>query len=202
MNSATSWSTVMIHWLGSSPASERHPGIEWLNWPDKQNPTPGLLWVFVNFLVLLYVLDRLMLRKLRERTREKHDGIRTELERATFARAQAESLLADIRARMDGLKRDAEQLMEDARARAELDRKRMLEETRAEVERIRKAAIANVEREARQLQQQLEIEVVDRAVASAEAELRRQFQAGDDARLVEGFLANLAATPLARSNGQ
>ncbi len=171
-------------------------GIEWVTPIVGHDGKTGLLWILINFAALMWILERLLFRKLRERQREKHDAIKAELESATAARNEAESLIAEYRERLDRLDEEIAELMEDAKRRAEAERQKVVEAAEQEARRIKEAAAAAAEREAEARRRAIENEIVDRAVARAEALLRDRLTPTHQRQLVDDYIGRLSAVEL------
>lgn len=183
------------------PSAHADRDIVWISPIFGNTGKTGLLWILINFVVLMWILEKLLFSKLRQRTAVKHDAIKSELDKATAARTEAETVLADVKSRLGRLDAEAAELLADAKARAEADRKRIIEAAEQEAERIRAAAIATSEREAEVRRRQLEAELVDRAVSRAEELLRKQFTPSDQARMVDDYVSQVA-TALAPKSGE
>lgn len=177
----------------AAPHGPEGGGIEWVTPVFGNTGKLGLLWSFINFAVLLWILEKILFKPLRNRTRNKHDAVKTEIDRATTAREQAESVLAEYRGRLDRLDAEVAELLADAKARAEADRARILEAARREAEQITTAAHATAEREAAARRRQLEAEIIDRAVARAEALLRQRINPADQRGMVDRYVDQLGA---------
>jgi F-type H+-transporting ATPase subunit b len=172
-------------------------GIEWItpiinNGPGKM----GLLWMLINFVVLLFILEKLLFKPLRNRTAAKHDAIKAELDRAQTARKEAETLIAEYKARLERLQAEIDELTEDAKERAESDRKRIVAAAQEEAARIEAAAKAGAEREADARRRQIEAEVVERAIARAEELLRKGIGGEDHRRMTDEYVDKLARVQL------
>ncbi len=175
------------------PSEHGGGGIVWISPIFGNTGKTGLLWILINFAVLMWILEKLLFSKLRKSTAVKHDTIKGELDKATAARKEAETLLGDMKAKLAGLDAEAKELQADAKSRAEADRKRIVEAAEKEAERIRAAAIAAAEREADVRRRQLEAELVDRAIVRAEELLRKQFTPSDQARMVDDYVNQVSA---------
>lgn len=166
--------------------------IEWFGPIAGSTRGVGLAYVLLNFAVLVWILDRLMFSKLRSRTVERHEQIKSELEQATSAREEADALLARFRDRLDRLDAETEELKQAAREQAEAERKRIIELAQAEAERIRAVAKATADREAQARIREIEAEAIDRAVERAEAVLRERLADADQNRLFDDYVAQVA----------
>jgi F-type H+-transporting ATPase subunit b len=182
--------------VAAPEAHGEHGGVEWVTPLFGHTGKLGLLWSFINFAVLLWILERILFKPLRNRTRDKHDTVKSEIDKATAAREQAEGVLAEYRGRLERLDAEIEELLADARAKAEADRAQIVLAAKREAEQITAAAQATAEREAAARRRQLEAEIVDRAVARAEALLRSKITPADQRGMVDRYVDQLAAVDL------
>jgi F-type H+-transporting ATPase subunit b len=185
--------TVLLPALAWASPAEPHGQIEWVTPIFGHDGNTGMVWVFINFIALLWLLEKLLFSKLRGRTREKHDTIRGEIERAQSARKEAEALVGDYEARIGRLEGEIEELMTDAKRRAEIEREKIIAAAKAEAERIRETAVAAAQREAESRKRQIEHEIVDRALERAEGTLRQKLTSGDQRRMVGDYIGQLKA---------
>lgn len=153
----------------------------------------GLVWIIINFLALLWILNKILFQPLIKRTRDKHDTVKSEIDKATSAREEAEGVLAEYRDKLDKLDGEIGALMKDAKERAEADRKRIIEDAEREAEQIKASAKAAAEREAASRKRQLEAEIIDRAVERAEALLRTKITPADQRGMVDRYVDQLGS---------
>lgn len=165
--------------------------IDWITPVFGHDGKLGLVWILVNFAVLMWLLEKLLFSKLRASTKRKHDEAAEALDHATAAREQAEAKLAEYEGRLSGLEKEIDGLVADAKERAEADRKRIVADAEREAEQIKQAARAAAERDAESRRRELEAEVVDRAIARAEAIIRQRIGAADQRKMADDFVARL-----------
>ncbi|MCB9701460.1 MAG: ATP synthase F0 subunit B [Myxococcales bacterium] len=175
---------------------EEHHGITLFNWPSDSDPRIGLVWILINFVVLVLLLNKLIFRNLVQSNAERHDAIKRELEQATEARAKADAVLAEYKSKIDALEGETRSILGSARASAEEDRKQILAEAEAEAAKIVKAANAAAEREAASRRQAIEAEIVGAAIERARELLISRFNDADQRRLVDGYATDLSTTSL------
>lgn len=181
--------------------SEHSNEIVWVSDIVNNTGKTGLLWLFINFAVLMWILNKVLFSKLKVSTAQKSDAIKSELARATEARADAESIISEYRGRMDRLDGEVQELMDDAKRRAEADRKQILEAATREAERIKAAATAAADREAQGRKRAIENEIVDAAVARAEAVIRAKIGAADQRKMVDDYVGSLSDVKFAGPGG-
>jgi F-type H+-transporting ATPase subunit b len=179
--------------LAAAPEAHGDGGIEWVTPIIGNTGKLGLLWSFINFAVLLWILEKILFKPLRSRTRDKHDAVKSELDKATAARQEAEGVLAEYRGRIERLDAEVAELLAEAKAKAEADRIRIIDAAKREAEQITATAMATAEREAAARRRQLEAEIVERAVERAEALLRSKITPADQRGMVDRYVEQLGS---------
>lgn len=178
------------------PAGEAHHGgyadIEWVTPVFGHDGKLGLVWILVNFAVLMWLLEKLLFSKLRASTKRKHEEAADALAKATSAREKAESTLAEYELRLSSLETEVDELIAEAKVRAEADRARIIEDAKKEAAAIKAGAEASAKREAESRLRALEAEVVGRAVERAEAMIRKEIGAADQRKMADDFIVRLA----------
>jgi F-type H+-transporting ATPase subunit b len=169
--------------------------VLWVGGFQTDGKTP-VIWLVLNFVVLMFLLERVLFGNLRRRHAEKRAGIKGEVERASAARSEAEALMAEYKAKLAKLDGEIDAVLAEARKRADADRVRILVEAEREAEKIREAARAAADREASARRRTLEREVVEQALAKAEAAIRAQFGAADQRRMVDDYVQEVGAARL------
>mgnify|MGYP002149945009 CR=1 FL=1 len=180
-------------------AHAAHDGITLFNWPSAEDPRIGLGYLIINFLVLAFLIHRLILRKLVDDNAVRHDDIKRQVEEARRSLSEAEAGLADFKTRMDRVDGESKQILDTARKAAEADRVRLLADAEAEVERFKAHAMAAAQREVGLRRAEIEAEVVDRAIARAGELLAARMTAADQGRLVDDYAVELANNRTARA---
>lgn len=175
-----------------------HHGVTFWNWPQHMGDPVGVGYLLINFVVLLLILNKLIFKPLRARNAARSESIRSELERATEARSEAERLLGEAKERVSRIETESKQILDGARQRAEATRAELIAKAEADAIAIRKNAQEFAEREASRMRAEIEAEVVARAVDAAEAKIRQLFTADDQARLVDAYVGEVTQLNLAK----
>ncbi len=173
-------------------AGIHHDGITFFNWPSAEDPRIGLGYLIINFVVLAFLIHRLIIRKLIDDNAARHNDIKHQVEAAQASLREAQAALADYKVRMESVAQESETILAQARKTAESDRQRMLGEAELEVERFKASAMATAQREVNLRRAEIEGEVVDRAIARASELLTARFTEADHGRLVDDFAVDLA----------
>lgn len=168
----------------------------WLHVPTAEDHRAGFLYLLINFAVLMWVVNKVLIRNLRTSNAEKSDHIKLELDRASEARSKAEGIFAEYEGRLTKLDEEIEAIKKQAHDLAHAEGEHIISEAKSEAEKIRRAAVDAAEREGRIRQQKIEAEVVHRAMERAEAMIAQSFNDADQRRLVDAYVAEVDAVDL------
>lgn len=152
---------------------------------------PGLLLQAVNFLLLLFILNKFLYRPLLNVIKTRQERIQKGLEEAekasqrlAEAQAEAERILAEARAKAEEILAQASQegnrLKEDIIAQARAEASRILERARLEAEREKEMAMAEIRRQA-----------IDLAVLTARKIVGEALDERAHRRIISDFLSSL-----------
>jgi F-type H+-transporting ATPase subunit b len=143
-------------------------------------------WTFlleaVNFVVLAYVLHRLLYRPLRQAVEERREAARRVQAEAEKARQEAATLQQQLQTEKADQERQRQELLRQAHDQAEADRRRLLAETEQLLQRRQEEVRQALERECAETLRAVRQEVVGQAVdltrrllhQSCDATLHRQ----------------------------
>ncbi len=163
---------------------------------------PPLILALINFGLLLALLGWKLAPALREYWAKKSDTIRDGLEEGARLRKEAEAKLEEYGQRIKDVEREVDELISDIRAEAEEEKKQLFADAEAQAAATKKAAEERITAELAQAKRTIEREVVEAAVKAAEKLLRDNVGAGDQQKLVDGFIASLSTrTPMSKSGG-
>ena len=177
---------------------EHHPTgmAPFFHWGSAEDPRTGFGWILLNFAVLAYLVNMLLFKNLRVMHADKRSSIKDDLDKATVAREEAESLMGEYRAKLDKLDEEIDSVVAKAKERAQADYDKLLAEARDEAEKIKAQAKASAEREAERRLKSLEAEIVDKALETAEATLRAQFGAADQRKSIDAYVTEVGQADL------
>jgi F-type H+-transporting ATPase subunit b len=190
---------------GAHHAAEPPPPINWFGWhygkdqnggdlhPAEEPMPPGLLFALINFAIFVTLLVKFAGPKLATYLRVRHETVKGQLDEAAQLRAEARAKLDEYNRRIEGMDQEVTRLMSEIRAEAESEREAMLAQARSQAEAMKRDAQLRIESEIARARLALEREVVAAAVAAAEKVLRERTTPEDQARLFDGFIANLVA---------
>ena len=145
----------------------------------------------LNFVVLLLVLYFWALPRARDLLVKRHDQAKAELVEAGRLKAEADAKLAEYERLMAGLEAEVAKIREDFRADGERERARILAEAEETAQRMRATAQKQIQQETAKLRSELEHEVVAQVLASTEAKVRAQLNAGTQREMANDYIQGL-----------
>ena len=126
-------------------------------------PDGSFLIQWLNFLLLMYLLNRFLFRPILNRMDERNKTIQGNLDDAAADRAEAEKRMADYEEAIAAARRQGmEQVLEMEREVA-AEARRVMDEKRVEAERMTEEARASIEGQSREAEKALEGRVWDLA---------------------------------------
>lgn len=151
----------------------------------------SLVVQMVNFLLLLFVLWKLLYRPFVAKMEERSQAIKKSLEEAQAARAEAQRQREEHAAKIEAAHAEAQAIRAAALTEAAEEQRRLLEAARGEAARLVEAARAELEQDVRRARQELRQEVGDLAVTVAERLIRKSLRDEDHRRIVQDALARM-----------
>lgn len=158
------------------------------------NPWTFLLQV-INFVVLAYVLRRLLYRPLHEAIERRRQAVRQTQADAEKAREQADAIKRQLEERLAQLDQERQEMIHQARDQAEVERGKILDEAESAARRRQEDARRSLERDREEMLQTLTGEVVTHALNLAERLLRESVDSTLQAQLVKHLIETLDSLP-------
>jgi F-type H+-transporting ATPase subunit b len=153
-----------------------------------------LLWQIINFLILLYLLQRLLFKPVLRLMDQRAERIRTSVDEADRMRQLAEETrLANERA-LDEARGHAAQIIENANRMAEQFRQSQMDAARREAELFTERARDEIRLERDQAIADVRHQAVDLAILAAGKVIEQQLNVDQHRQLVTQFLAQAGAT--------
>lgn len=151
---------------------------------------PNLIWYTVNFVFMLWILNRLLYKPILGMLAERQERIRSGLEEAEGVREQAAAERARLEAQIDEERRTSQERLRDAVSRSEEAAKRRLEEANTEAESIVVRARAEAEQIRGQALSGLQTEIADLTVRAASKVLESEVDEARHRQLIQRFLSD------------
>ena len=147
----------------------------------------------INFLLLLFVLHRLLYKPLVAKMQERTGAIQKALEEAQAARAEAARQQEENATRLRSAYQEAASIREQALKEAAEEQRKLVESAQAEARRLVEGARAQTEADIRRAREELRREVATLAVAVAEKLVRKSLRDEDHRRIVDDAIAKIGA---------
>ena len=151
----------------------------------------GLVFQVINFLLLLYLLNRFLFKPLLARMDERTAKIEKGLEDAETAARDRELARAEREAAVSEARKEAAEMLARANKIAEDTRNEILTDARTEAEKVTQRAREEINAEKEKAMSELRSQVADLALDAASKLVRSDMNATTQRRLVEEFLAEV-----------
>ena len=149
------------------------------------------IWTLVVFVLLLVILKRLAWKPMLEGLHKREETIRSALEEAQKARAEAEQLRARLQQEMDRAAETVRGILEEARRDAQYTSEQILAKARQEIATERERLQREVAIAKDQALQELWNQAADLATLISAKAIRRSLSPEDHRRLMDEALAEL-----------
>ena len=155
-------------------------------------PNVGLMiWLLVVFAISLYILTKYVFPRIRTALDERAKSITDAIDSAQRTREEAESLLAEYRARLHEARGQAEEIVTRARQTAQAHEREAREQAQTIASEGAERAAREIEHATQRALQELRDEVAQLTILAAEKVTRKSLDEADQRRLVEEALHEL-----------
>lgn len=193
------WNWANIHYHGKDEYGGKYGDGEMVDpktghKAEEEEPmsAPFLLLV-LNFGILLLILAKWGAPVARKLAQERSDQIKTALDEAAKLRDQAAQKLAEYEARIKNVDAEVQKLVDDIRAVAESDKKRILEAAETQAKQMQRDAEQRIAAEIQYARTALQREVTLAASNATEKLLKDKLTGDDQTKLVSTFIATVQA---------
>jgi len=145
----------------------------------------------VNFLILLFILQRLLYKPFLAKMEERTQAIQKSLDGAQAARTAAARQQEENEVRLRTAHAEAAAIRAQALKDAADEQRRLVDAARAESQRLVETAKAQMDADVRRAREELRREVADLATAVAEKLVRRSLRDADHRRIVADEIAQV-----------
>ena len=147
----------------------------------------------MNFSVLAIGLFLVLRKPVAQALGGRIQGIKEQLEELEEKKKAAEAKLVEYDAKMAELDKEAEAMLAEYAKQGEDAKARILKEAEAAAEKLKEQASKNIEYEFLQAKADLKAQIVEKALAKAEAIIKEQITSDDQEKLVDEYLAKVVA---------
>jgi len=158
-----------------------------------------LAFQIINFLLILYLLNRFLFKRVLGLLDERQERISKGLEDAEAAARDRELARAERETALDEARKEAQTMIARATKIAEESRKEIVAAARAEAEKVAAKATEEITAEKQRAIAELRSQVADLALEAAGKLVGSEMNAPTQRRLVEGFLAEVSPRDRERS---
>jgi len=153
---------------------------------------PGFeFWRFFNLIVFVLIMIYLLRKPLGEAFKAKREVIRAELIKAEKEKKEAEAKLAEAEAKLAVVGAEKTTILENAKAEAAAERKRIERETENDIGRVSAQAATEIARKSAQERAQLMRFSARESVSRAEEKIRKSMTPQVDADLVRSNIESI-----------
>jgi F-type H+-transporting ATPase subunit b len=149
----------------------------------------SVVWHLINFLILLWILQRFMYRPILKMIDDRAAKIRDSMAQAEAVRTETARLEAESKSILDEARREGQSVLAQANRNAERILSEAREQAQTEADRLVERAKSELAREREQAFQELRQEVADLAVLAAGRIVGRSLDDSSHRELVREFLA-------------
>jgi len=158
-------------------------------------------WQIMNFGALLFLLVKFGGPPVAKALAARHQQIKSDLASAAETRAAAQARFEQQEKRLASLEQEIATIAASIKQEAEAEKARLIALSEERARRIREESEFIIEQQVKQAEEDLRREVAAAAVALAEKIVRSQMGPGDQQRMIDSFVGDIATPNGARTNG-
>lgn len=147
----------------------------------------------VNLGIYIWILVKFGGPKINSYLKNRKETIEEDMTEAARLREEAESRLDEVQAKIDKFDKERETILAEYRRIGESEKERIIAEAEAQATRIRKEAKLSAETEMVRAQQQIEQQVLEKALELAEKALEERVKPANHNALVDDTVKSLSA---------
>lgn len=144
-----------------------------------------------NFLILLFLLTKLLYKPLLAKMDERTQAIQKSLDEAQAARALAQKERDNFAAKIQAANAEAQRIRAEALKDAADEQRRLVDSAKAEAGRLVANAREEMDQDVRRARQELRQEVADLAIAVSERLIKKSLNDADHRRVVDDAIAHM-----------
>jgi len=152
-----------------------------------------LFWRTVNFLALVVILVKFGAKPIMSGLSGRQQQIREELDDLTVRRDEAEKSYKEFEAKLAGMEKEMELIVQRAIAQAQVEKERILADAEKAADDIKRQAEAAVQAELEEAKRILLEEIAEQAAAMAEELIVKNLTPADQVAITEQYLERVGA---------
>ena len=155
--------------------------------------TNELIWGSISFVVLLGLLYKFAWPALKSGMEARTERIRSDLDAADTAKADAETVLSEYMSRLSDAREESGRIIEEARQAADALRRDQEQRLQTELAELRERAAGDIEAAKRQAIADLRGDVAELAIGAAEVIVQRSLDRDTQTRLVDNYIEQVSS---------
>jgi len=145
-------------------------------------------WRIVNFIILLYILYKLMWKKMKSFFAGRREGIQASLDEAEVVKADAEKKFKEYDEKIKKAEEEIQGISAMIKAQGEEEKKRIIADAERASVKMKEDAKARMEQELKKAKNELRLEASELAVQMAEDILKKKVTKEDHEGMVREYL--------------
>ena len=158
------------------------------------SPLMDFIWKVLNVLVLGAIIYKFAKKPVGNALNNSAESAKKLIIDAREAEVSLTAELNDMRSKIVGLEKEAEQMVKNAKKDAQIEKERIIEEGRHEIERMKRQASFALEQESRKAEADLRYWVAEESVKLAEKDLKQEMNQNQQNKLAEKYMDELSQT--------
>ena len=146
---------------------------------------------FAAMVIMILVIFFVAYKPVKKIMTKRADYIEANIRDAETAKAEANKNIVASEEMVIASKKEAAEIVSQAKVTAEENSRAKLEETTLEINKMKEDAKADIERSKLEAREEIRQEMVSVAIAASEEVLKREINEKDNARLVEDFIKEI-----------
>jgi len=152
-------------------------------------PSINDIWFpLANFLIYAFIIVKFAFPLIRDFLKSRHDEVVSTISQASARKQAAEALVNEYRAKLSGLDREVQSILDSLRDEGQREKSKVVREAEARAVKIQEDAYFLAEQEVKMARQKLREEMADQAEATARQLIERNLSGADQNRLVDDFI--------------
>ena len=128
---------------------------------------------------------------VRKMLAKRADYVESNIRDSELAKAEAERSVVAAEERLVASKKEAAEIVANAKVTAEENQKEMIEQTQLEINKMKALAEEDIARSKEEAKEEIRQEMVSVALAASEEVLKREVNEKDNARIIEDFIKDI-----------
>ena len=158
------------------------------------SPLMDFIWKVLNVVVLGAIIYKFAKKPVGNALSNSAESAKKLIIDAREAEENLTAELNNMRSKISGLEKEAEQMVKNAHKDAQIEKERIIEEGRHEIERMKRQASFALEQESRKAEADLRYWVAEESVKLAEKDLKQEMNQNQQNKLAEKYMDELSRT--------